>query len=91
MTSDGLDGGVTDDESAPPPSAVPVGAQTPLLARLAGPVAVVVAVGIGLATLAVVDPNQPGHYPACPFFWMDSAVVLPRLRIDARAARPDEP
>jgi uncharacterized protein DUF2752 len=22
---------------------------------------------VGLSTLAVVDPNRPGHYPTCPF------------------------
>ena len=24
-------------------------------------------VAVALATLATVDPNQPGHYPTCPF------------------------
>jgi hypothetical protein len=29
--------------------------------------------GLGLAAaayLAAVDPNQPGHYPTCPFLWV---------------------
>jgi hypothetical protein len=35
--------------------------------RLRAPLGVA-AVGVGvLGYLAVVDPNQPGHYPACPF------------------------
>ncbi|HEV7172501.1 DUF2752 domain-containing protein [Pedococcus sp.] len=31
------------------------------------PVAVAAAAGAVVGTLAVVDPNQPGHYPTCPF------------------------
>jgi hypothetical protein len=38
------------------------------LAGLTGPVASVVAAAAAVAVLAVVDPNQPGHYPTCPFF-----------------------
>lgn len=37
-------------------------------ARSARPLAVAVAGAAGLALLAVVDPNQPGHYPVCPFY-----------------------
>ncbi|WP_029287467.1 DUF2752 domain-containing protein [Cellulomonas sp. HZM] len=31
--------------------------------------AALVSVGV-VATLAVVDPNRPGHYPTCPFLWL---------------------
>jgi hypothetical protein len=31
---------------------------------------VAAAAAAGLATLALVDPNRPGHYPTCPFFWL---------------------
>jgi hypothetical protein len=36
------------------------------LRRMAGPCAALVGTGIALGYLAVVDPNQPGHYPVCP-------------------------
>jgi len=36
------------------------------LVRMRMPVAVLLAAGAGLGYLAVVDPNQPGHYPLCP-------------------------
>lgn len=32
------------------------------------PVMIAVAATGAVAYLGVVDPNQPGHYPACPFF-----------------------
>src|SRR5437899_2135136 len=35
--------------------------------RLAGPLAVAVAAIATIGVVAVVDPNQPGHYPLCPF------------------------
>jgi len=60
-----VDGGATDQLSVAPPPA-----SRRLFGRVAGPVALAVAAGAGLATLAVVDPNQPGHYPTCPFFWL---------------------
>lgn len=37
------------------------------LAALRGPVAVLGASAAALAVLARVDPNEPGHYPTCPF------------------------
>ncbi|WP_426595524.1 DUF2752 domain-containing protein [Cellulomonas sp. McL0617] len=58
-----MDGGVADEATRTSTSA-------PLARRLAGPAAVVLAAGVGLATLALVDPNQAGHYPTCPFFWL---------------------
>lgn len=33
---------------------------------MVAPVAVLAGTGAGLAYLAVVDPNEPGHYPLCP-------------------------
>lgn len=36
--------------------------------RVAGPVAVAATAALGTLLLAVVDPNQPGHYPLCPFY-----------------------
>ncbi|MDF4250052.1 MULTISPECIES: DUF2752 domain-containing protein [unclassified Streptomyces] len=35
--------------------------------RLAVPLGSLAAVGAAFAVVAVVDPNEPGHYPACPF------------------------
>lgn len=32
-----------------------------------GPVAALAAVSAGIATVAVVSPEEPGHYPTCPF------------------------
>ncbi|WP_242614087.1 DUF2752 domain-containing protein [Actinomadura roseirufa] len=37
--------------------------------RLLAPAAVLAAVAAGSALLAFVDPNEPGHYPACPFLF----------------------
>jgi Protein of unknown function (DUF2752) len=34
--------------------------------RLVAPAAVLAGTVVGLGYLAVVDPNQPGHYPLCP-------------------------
>ncbi len=42
-------------------------AQRSLAARLAGPLAVAGGTAAAVGLLAVVDPNQPGHFPACPF------------------------
>ncbi|MGW7515679.1 DUF2752 domain-containing protein [Streptomyces sp. NPDC054796] len=36
------------------------------MSRLAAPVGTLVAVGAAFAYVGTVDPNQPGHYPACP-------------------------
>jgi hypothetical protein len=35
--------------------------------RLAAPTGVTAAVLAGTALVAVIDPEQPGHYPTCPF------------------------
>lgn len=38
--------------------------------RITGPVAVAGA-GVAVAALVgTVDPNEPGHYPTCPFLWV---------------------
>jgi hypothetical protein len=37
------------------------------LAALTGPVGSVAAAAAAVAVIAVVDPNEPGHYPTCPF------------------------
>nr|WP_246150931.1 DUF2752 domain-containing protein [Streptomyces qinzhouensis] len=34
--------------------------------RLAAPVGAIAAVGAAFAYVGAVDPNEPGHYPACP-------------------------
>lgn len=34
--------------------------------RMAGPGALVGAIALGTVYVALVDPNQPGHYPLCP-------------------------
>ena len=38
------------------------------LARLGGPLAAFAASAAAFAVVATVDPNEPGHYPTCPFF-----------------------
>ncbi|MFI8852460.1 DUF2752 domain-containing protein [Streptomyces sp. NPDC053499] len=35
--------------------------------RVAAPLGTLAAAGAAFAYVAAVDPNQPGHYPACPF------------------------
>ncbi|MFF5590576.1 DUF2752 domain-containing protein [Streptomyces althioticus] len=47
--------------NAPSPHAVPGRA-----ARLAVPAGLLAAVTAAFAYVAVVDPNEPGHYPVCP-------------------------
>lgn len=37
-------------------------------ASLLQPAGVVLAAAAALSALAIVDPNEPGHYPTCPFF-----------------------
>ena len=37
--------------------------------RLAAPATTALVVAAGAALLAVVSPEQPGHYPICPFYW----------------------
>ncbi|MFJ8633450.1 DUF2752 domain-containing protein [Streptomyces sp. NPDC093568] len=48
----------TDSHGATRPGAVP--------ARLAVPAGVLAAVAGAFAYVGAVDPNEPGHYPACP-------------------------
>ncbi|MFD5711054.1 MULTISPECIES: DUF2752 domain-containing protein [Streptomyces] len=38
----------------------------PVAARLAVPAGVLAAVAAAFAYVGAVDPNEPGHYPACP-------------------------
>ncbi|MBY8865257.1 MULTISPECIES: DUF2752 domain-containing protein [Streptomyces] len=45
--------------------ALPPGQQS-LLGRLAVPAGALAAVAAAFAYVGAVDPNQPGHYPACP-------------------------
>ncbi|MEW1549227.1 DUF2752 domain-containing protein [Streptomyces tsukubensis] len=57
--------------AAPPgrPAAAGVHAPAPpqaLWRRLAAPVGTIAAVGAAFAYVGTVDPNEPGHYPACP-------------------------
>ncbi|MEU6475734.1 DUF2752 domain-containing protein [Streptomyces sp. NPDC047017] len=51
----------THDDPAP----VPTGPRA-VLGRLAVPAAVLAATAGAFAYVGAVDPNQPGHYPACP-------------------------
>jgi hypothetical protein len=37
------------------------------LARLGGPLSMLAAGVAAFAVVALVDPNEPGHYPTCPF------------------------
>jgi hypothetical protein len=49
-------------------TAAPAGAARAWWVLRAGPpLAVAAAAGATAAYVALVDPNQPGHYPACPF------------------------
>ena len=41
-------------------------APTPVAARLAVPAGMLAAVAAAFAYVGAVDPNEPGHYPACP-------------------------
>ncbi|WP_435840049.1 DUF2752 domain-containing protein [Streptomyces chilikensis] len=57
----------------PPPPGRPPGRQAPprpparsAWRRLAAPAAVLAAVAGAFAYVGAVDPNEPGHYPACP-------------------------
>lgn len=40
--------------------------QRPRRVRLAGPLAAIGGITAATVLLAVVDPNEPGHYPGCP-------------------------
>ncbi|MEO3871658.1 DUF2752 domain-containing protein [Nonomuraea sp. B12E4] len=43
---------------------------TPRLRGLLAPLGVAAVTGAAFAFVGVVDPNQPGHYPTCPFLWI---------------------
>ncbi|MEQ4716229.1 DUF2752 domain-containing protein [Nonomuraea sp. B19D2] len=43
---------------------------TARLKALLAPLGVAGATGAVFAFVGVVDPNQPGHYPTCPFLWI---------------------
>ncbi|GAA3207865.1 DUF2752 domain-containing protein [Nonomuraea helvata] len=43
---------------------------TARLKELLAPLGVAGATGAVFAFVGVVDPNQPGHYPTCPFLWI---------------------
>ena len=60
----GLDVAVAETDAASDP------AGGPNVRRLVAPVAVGAAIAAGTGLLAVVDPNQPGHYPLCPLYWL---------------------
>ncbi|TMR89510.1 DUF2752 domain-containing protein [Nonomuraea basaltis] len=40
------------------------------LKGLLAPLGVAAGAGAVVAFVGVVDPNQPGHYPTCPFLWI---------------------
>ncbi|MEU8322672.1 DUF2752 domain-containing protein [Nonomuraea sp. NPDC048881] len=40
------------------------------LKGLLAPLGVAAAAGAVVGVVGVVDPNQPGHYPTCPFLWV---------------------
>ncbi|GAA2148201.1 hypothetical protein GCM10009760_39890 [Kitasatospora kazusensis] len=48
------------------PAAPKSAAPPPVLRRIARPLAALAAVGVPALYVAAVDPNTPGHYPACP-------------------------
>ncbi|MFE2039639.1 DUF2752 domain-containing protein [Streptomyces sp. NPDC059477] len=60
--------GVTADSPRVNPAPAPGAAAAPasVARRLATPVGVIVALGAAFAYVGAVDPNEPGHYPACP-------------------------
>lgn len=39
---------------------------SPVVSRLAAPLAAFAAIGAAFVYVGSVDPNEPGHYPACP-------------------------
>jgi hypothetical protein len=56
-----------DERPAPESLALPVRVDHRARARrMVGPLATAAGTIVGLAYLAAVDPNQPGHYPLCP-------------------------
>ncbi|WP_084956558.1 DUF2752 domain-containing protein [Thermoactinospora rubra] len=40
------------------------------LRSVLAPLGVAAATAAGVAFVGVVDPNEPGHYPTCPFLWL---------------------
>ncbi|MGW4798979.1 DUF2752 domain-containing protein [Nonomuraea sp. NPDC004297] len=38
--------------------------------ELLAPLGVAAATGAVFAVVGTVDPNEPGHYPTCPFLWL---------------------
>ncbi|MGW2561310.1 DUF2752 domain-containing protein [Streptomyces sp. NPDC001514] len=44
----------------------PTAGRTPLVRRLASPLATMAGVAAAFAYVGTVDPNEPGHYPVCP-------------------------
>ncbi|MFC4007527.1 DUF2752 domain-containing protein [Nonomuraea purpurea] len=40
------------------------------LKGLLAPLGVAAAAGAVFAVVGAVDPNEPGHYPTCPFLWL---------------------
>jgi len=59
LTSGSADNGPVSITAGPRP--------TGRLAALAGPASSLAAGAAVLALVALVDPNEPGHYPTCPF------------------------
>ena len=60
---------MADTTTAPAPDDVALPAQSddrPRRRRMLAPLATLAGSAAGLAYLAAVDPNQPGHYPLCP-------------------------
>ena len=43
------------------------------LVLLAGPMATAALTGASVLAVALVDPNEPGHYPTCPFLALTGA------------------
>ncbi|MEV0619933.1 DUF2752 domain-containing protein [Nonomuraea sp. NPDC050404] len=39
------------------------------LRALLPPLGVAAATGVVFAVVGTIDPNEPGHYPTCPFLW----------------------
>ncbi|MFI7446875.1 DUF2752 domain-containing protein [Nonomuraea sp. NPDC049714] len=42
---------------------------TDRLRSVLAPLGVAAATGAVFAVVGVIDPNEPGHYPTCPFLW----------------------
>ncbi|MBB6343927.1 hypothetical protein FHU36_000436 [Nonomuraea muscovyensis] len=47
------------------------------LRSVLAPLGVAAGTGAVLAFVGAVDPNEPGHYPACPFLWATRKIGLP--------------